>query len=64
MSDQLPGSEINQDPLCVLAVVATLHQSQQQLGGVVLETDRKKTWIRLKAVVQSRDGSTVCWEQS
>lgn len=37
-SDQLSWSEVEQDPLCVLAVVATLHQSQQQLGGVVLAT--------------------------
>ena len=43
VADQLAGSEINQDPLCILAVVATLHQGQQQLGGVVLETDCKKT---------------------
>lgn len=37
-SDQLPRPQVEQDPLGVLAVVATLHQSQQQLGGVVLAT--------------------------
>lgn len=37
-SDQFPRSEVKQYPLCILVVMATLHQSQQQLGGVVLET--------------------------
>lgn len=35
-SDQLARSQVEQDSLGILAVMATLHQRQQQLGGVVL----------------------------
>lgn len=35
-SDQLSWPQVQQNPLCVLTVVTTLHKSQQQLGGIVL----------------------------
>ena len=51
---QLLGPHVVQDPLCVLAVMATLHDGQQQLGGVVLgrnqttmrEGGRRRRWRR------------------
>lgn len=54
-SNQLSWPQVEQDPLCVLTVVTTLHQSQQQLGGVVLATRETTAAVKHLDWTQQRD---------